>query len=72
MISKNLREVLPDVYEVLKSWSKQIKAKQRIKLNNSRVFQMKKIVVVVNPVKNKYKMILKVMAEAGKRTFFKS
>jgi hypothetical protein len=54
---------------VLSNWSKQIKAKERIKLTNSAVFILKRIVVVVNPVQNKYKMMLKIMAEAQENIF---
>src|SRR3990167_7794229 len=68
-ISANPSEVFKDIFDVLKDWSKQIAARQRIKLNSSRVFQLKKIVVVVNPVMNKYKTMIKVMAEAGENIF---
>jgi hypothetical protein len=68
-ISMDLKSSLKDVYNVLKMWSRQLAPKDRIKLNSSSMFLLKKIVVAVNPIENKFKMMIKIMADAQDNLF---
>jgi hypothetical protein len=62
--SPELSRTFSEVHRILRTWNNNVKSKDRIKLNNSSVFTMKKIGVCTTQV-NPYEVIIKILYEAN-------
>jgi hypothetical protein len=62
--SPELSRTFSEVHRILRTWNNNVKSKDRIKLNNSSVFTMKKIGVCTTQV-NPYEVIVKILYEAN-------
>ena len=68
-LPNDIRTLLDGVSLTLADWSKQVYVKPKVGLSVSQVFLLKKIVVVVKPVNNKYLTMIKIMADSQENLF---